>query len=220
MFIAIRRYGKAEPQRMSDLAALIRYILSVKEIDSDENFIYRLAGPPVTSRLIQRISPFGASINDAAYDLAQQLFWHAQESEIQGALPAEIYKQIIIGFPKTNFLNKKFKSISSDHPVYANKSDFFIIIKIIRELLDALGFGDAAPSILVVHADTDNYHAHVVLGMFAKEFNCAKVFETLNRKLVKDIAATIYAAHDWPFPSLALSRHYKKEWEVFTDHND
>lgn len=80
MYVQIRPYRRAHPQRIADLAALVRYLLEAKDTESDQNHQLRLAGPPVTSRVVQRLSPFGSSVREAAYDLAQQVFNHARES--------------------------------------------------------------------------------------------------------------------------------------------
>ena len=111
MHIQIRLYRRAHAQVIADLSAVIRYLLEAKDADSDRrklNHEVRLAGPPVASRLVQRISPFGDTISLAAYDLAQQLFKHARDRRETGALPSVVYKHLLFSFPVYQPLNKKF----------------------------------------------------------------------------------------------------------------
>lgn len=208
MHIQIRPYRRAHPQIAADLSALIKYMLEAKDPDEDlrkRNHALRLAGPPVTSRLVQRVSPFGESISVAAYDLAQQLFKHARDRRTQGVLPSIVYQYLIFSFPANQPLNEKFLALTELISSRQLKSDFQIVIRIVKQALDAMGIGDSAPSIIVVHNDTDHYHAHVVVGIFATDVDCSAAFQTLTPKLIKEIAAALYTGNRWPQPSEALA---------------
>lgn len=209
MYCEIKSYRRAHPQRIADLSELMRYLLTCKNDDPEvENFELRLAGPPVASRLIQRINPYENTIDEAAYDIAAQIFNHAQDCEFLDELPYEIYKHVIISFPAKQ-VNDKFKKISStavDQP----KSNFYKLVKIVKELLDAMGISDSAPSYIVFHADTDHTHAHIVVGMYARSFDCSKTFKEIKIKAIKEIAATLYAAHNWEFPNSTLRDYYNE----------
>lgn len=208
--IQIRKYNRAHPQRTADLAGLIRYLLEVKGTTSTANHKLRLAGPPVTSQLIQRSSPFGENISKAAYDLAQQLFDHARNAPIPGPLPPVVYQYLLFSFPSNPPLRRDFRMKSdSSYPQLAT-SDFHIIVRIVNDLSDAMGIGRVPPSILVVHSDTRNYHAHLVVGMFSHDLDCSGVFKNLTVSTIKGIAASLYAGQGWDFPSAALEKEYKK----------
>lgn len=208
MHVQIRPYRRAHPQRIADLAALVRYLLEAKDTESDQNHLLRLAGPPVTSRVVQRLSPFGGTVREAAYDLAQQVFNHARESQIAGNLPSEIYKHLVLSFPVHQPLNRKFKELTQRSADWRVASDFQIIVRVVRELLDSMGIGDVPPLIIVVHNDTKHFHAHVVVGLYANDLDCSGVIRELKPSLIKKIASTLYAAHSWPFPSEALASEY------------
>ena len=212
MHAQIRPYKRAHAQITADLSALIKYLLEGKdpEDEPEKNHLHRLAGPPVTSRLVQRISPFGPTISAAAYDLAQQLFNHARDKRVPGPLPWEVYKYLFFSFPVHQPLNKKFLALT---PMAAERqvgSDFQIIVRVVRELLDAMGISEVAPSVIVVHNDTAHYHAHVVVGMFTKDFDCSTAFNALKPALIKKIASALYAGNRWRFPNQALASEHNE----------
>jgi hypothetical protein len=208
----IRPYQRAHAQITADLSALIKYLLEAKDPEDEpgENHLRRLAGPPVTSRLVQRVSPFGPTISVAAYDLAQQLFNHARDRQMRGALPWEIYKYLFFSFPVHQPLNKKFLALTSMAAERQVGSDFQIIVRVVRELLDAMGIDEKAPSIIVVHDDTEHYHAHVVVGMFAAKVDCSAAFKALKPSLIKKINSALYAGNRWQFPSEALASEHNE----------
>lgn len=207
MHAQIRAYKRAHAQITADLSALIKYLLEGKDPEDEpgESHRQRLAGPPVTSRLVQRVSPFGPTISVAAYDLAQQLFKHARDRPTPGALPWEVYKYLFFSFPVHQPLNRKFLALTQRTAERQVGSDFQIIIRVVRELLDAMGIDEKVPSIIVVHDDTEHYHAHVVLGMFAADVDCSAAFKALKPALIKKISSALYAGNRWQFPSAALS---------------
>lgn len=208
MHIQQRPYRRAHSQRVADLSALIKYMLEAKDPDQDvrrRNHEQRLAGPPVTSRLIQRISPFGETIGAAAYDLAQQLFKHARDRVEFDDLPSVVYRYLLFAFPVNQPLNRTFLAFTRRNAERQPKSDFQIVIRMVTEALDAMGIGQHVPSMIVVHNDTEHYHAHVVVGMFAANVNCSEVFRTLTPRLLKQISSAMYAGNRWTQPSEALA---------------
>lgn len=202
-------YQKGHPQRIADLATLIRYLFSGREGDPQSNHVSRLAGPPVGFGLVQRVSPFGATFQDAAYDLAQQLFDHVRAGPINGALPYEVYKHIVIGFPPGT-LNRNF---DDDFPktklARLAASEFAAIMRTVREFLDAMGIGEGLPHLVVVHGDRQHFHAHVATAIYSSGIDGAAVFDRLKPAVIHNIAATIYAAHKWPFPYKDLEDWYQ-----------
>lgn len=207
MHAQIRLYRRAHAQIAADLSALIKYLLEGKdpEDEPEENHRQRLAGPPVTSRLVQRVSPFGSMISVAAYDLAQQLFNHARDRPTPGALPWEVYKYLFFSFPIQQPLNRKFLALTALAAERQAGSDFQIIVRVVKELLDAMGIDEKVPSIIVVHDDTAHYHAHVVVGMFAADIDCSATFKELTPALIKKFSSALYAGNRWQFPNTALS---------------
>lgn len=207
MHAQVRPYNRAHPQIIADLSALIKYLLEGKdpEDEPEENHRQRLAGPPVTSRLVQRVSPFGSTISVAAYDLAQQLFNHARNRPTPGPLPWEVYKYLFVSFPVHQPLNRKLLALTPLTAERQVESDFQIIVRVVKELLDAMGIDEKAPSIIVVHDDTEHYHAHVVIGMFAADLDCSAAFKKLNRTLIRKINSALYAGNRWQFPNEALA---------------
>lgn len=212
MHAQIRAYKRAHAQITADLSALIKYLLEGKDPEDEpgENHLQRLAGPPVTSRLVQRVSPFGPTISVAAYDLAQQLFKHARDRPTPGALPWEVYKYLFFSFPVHQPFNKKFLALTALAAERQVGSDFQIIIRVVKELLDAMGVDEKVPSIIVVHDDTDHYHAHVVVGMFAADVDCSATFKALKPALIKKISSALYAGNRWQFPSDALASEHNE----------
>lgn len=207
MYVEIRPYNRDHPQRIADLSALIKYMLEAKDprTENEKNHEQRLAGPPVTARLVQRVSPFGNTINAASYDLAQQLFNHARDRQVAEDLPPEVYKYLFISFPIHQPINKKFLALTPMTAERQDVSDFQNMIRVVRELLDAMGIGENTPSIIVVHDDTDHYHAHVVVGLFAADIDCTTAFNELSYARIKEIASALYAGNRWRFPSKALA---------------
>lgn len=212
MYAQIRLYQRAHAQITADLSALIKYLLEAKDPEDEpgKNHLQRLAGPPVTSRLVQRVSPFGETISMAAYDLAQQLFNHARDRPTPGGLPWEIYKYLFFSFPVHQPLNRKFLALTALAAERQVGSDFQIIVRVVRELLDAMGIDEKAPSIIVVHDDTEHYHAHVVVGMFAADVDCSTVFNILKPALIKKIASALYAGNRWQIPNEALANEHNE----------
>ena len=201
-------YQKGHPQRIADLATLLRYLFIGRDGDPHSNHVSRLAGPPVTFGLVQRMSPFGATFQDAAYDLAQQLFEHVRRGPINGALPYEVYKHIVIGFP-LGTLNRNF---DGDFPktrlARVAASDFAAVMRTVREFLDAMGVAESLPHLVVVHGDRQHFHAHVATAIYAPGIDGASAFDRLKPSVIHDIAATIYAANKWPFPYKDLEDWY------------
>ena len=202
-------YQKGHHQRIADLATLLRYLFIGRDGDPRSNHVARLAGPPVAFRLVQRVAPFGATFQDAAYDLAQQLFEHVRGGPVSDPLPYEVYKHIVIGFP-LGTLNRNF-----DHDFPKTRlarvaaSDFAAVIRTVREFLDAMGIDESLPHIVVVHGDRQHFHAHVATAIYAPGIDGASAFDRLKPSVIHDIAATIYAANKWPFPYKDLEDWYQ-----------
>lgn len=208
MYIERRPYRRAHAQRIADLSALIKYMLEAKDPDEDlrkRNHEQRLAGPPVTRRLVQRISPYGETIGAAAYDLAHQLFKHARDCVEFDDLPSVVYQYLLFSLPVNQPLNKTFLAFTSRNAERQSQSDFQVVVRMVNEVLDAMGIGKHVPYIIVVHNDTVHYHAHVVVGMFAADVNCSEVFPILKPGLLKEISSAMYAGNRWPQPSGALA---------------
>jgi hypothetical protein len=208
----IRPYKRAHAQITADLSALIKYLLEAKDPEDEpgENHLQRLAGPPVTSRLVQRVSPFGETISLAAYDLAQQLFNHARDRKASGPLPWEVYKYMFFSFPVHQPLNKKFLALSALAAERQVESDFQTIIRVVKELLDVMDIDEKVPSVIVVHNDTQHYHAHVVVGMFAADIDCLATFKVLTPAFIKKISSALYAGNRWKLPSAALEDEHNE----------
>lgn len=208
MHIQRRPYGRAHAQRIADLSALIKYMLEAKDPDEDlrkRNHEQRLAGPPVTRRLVQRISPYGGTTGTAAYDLAQQLFKHARDCVKFDDLPSVVYQYLFFSFPVNQPLNKAFLAFTKRNAERQPLSDFQIVVRMVTEALDTMGIGKHVPCVIVVHNDTAHYHAHVVVGMFAANVDCSEVFRALTPGLLKEISSAMYAGNRWPQPSAALA---------------
>lgn len=207
MHAQIRPYKRAHAQITADLSALIKYLLEAKDPEDEpgENHLQRLAGPPVTSRLVQRVCPFGPTISVAAYDLAQQLFNHARDRRVPGPLPWEVYKYMFFSFPVRQPLNKKFLALTSLAAESQPASDFQIIVRVVKELLEAMGIGERVPTIIVVHDDTEHHHAHVVVGLFTADVDCSAIFDELTLARIRETASALYAGNRWRFPSKALA---------------
>lgn len=213
MHIQIRSYKRAHPQVIADLSALIKYMLEAKEPDEDQrkrNHEARLAGPPVTSRLVQRVSPFGETISLAAYDLAQQLFKHARDRQAEGDLPSVVYKHLLFSLPVDQPLNKRFLAFTQLMAERQPRSEFQIIVRMVKQAMDAMGIEEGAPSLIVVHNDTAHFHAHVVVGMFAADVDCSAAFQTLKPAILRQISSALYAGNRWPQPSLALANEFNE----------
>jgi hypothetical protein len=85
------------------------------------------------------------------------------------------------------------------------RSDFQVIIRTVKQALEAMGVGEHAPSLIVVHNDTDHFHAHVVVGMFASDVDCSSAFKALKPAVLRRISSALYAGNLWPAPSEALT---------------
>lgn len=206
-------YGKKHPQRVADLAALMRYLFVGKNGEPDSNHVSRLADAPLAYRLIQRVSPFGATSKACAYDMAQQLFDHARNGPTSGALPFEVYKHIVIALPPGE-INRTFKQSAQLQSKRLQQSRFSAVIRIVRECLDAMSISESLPHLVVVHNDRSHVHAHVVTAVYAQDMDCSKAFSRLTPDVRHNIAATIYAAHGWDFPYPALEEWYRATLEL------
>ena len=212
MYVEIRPYDREHKQRASDLAALFRYLFIGRDASAEKNHQRRLGGPPVASRVIQRISPFGKSSAEAAYDVAHQIFAHARMGPHVGEMPYEVYKHVIIGFP-IGRLNQ-FTKQSARNALFTNvESNFLIAIRVVRELLDAIGIGMDPPSLIVIHDDRKHVHAHVVVGMYARELDCSQVFQRITKDVLLETTSTLYAAHGWDFPNEGMRKRYAKRFQ-------
>lgn len=99
MLIKVMQYTAAEPQRPGDLARLLRYLIEAKTGDKTLDDFVRLAGPPVTRRVIQRFMPFGTDRRAAADDIAHQFFEHVRRGCFgAGSLPRQVYVHIVLSF--------------------------------------------------------------------------------------------------------------------------
>lgn len=208
MYCKILPYEKSHPQRIADLAALLRYLFIGRAGESNRNHVSRLGAAPIAFRLIQRVSPFGDTCRDAAYDLAQQLFEHARCAPIKGSLPFEVYKHLVISFP-LGPVNCNFKDSPKARLVRPTGSESFATLRTARELLDAMGISEALPHIIVVHNDREHTHAHVVVGMYARNIDGAEIFKKLKPRIIRYIAASIYDAHQWIFPYRRMKDWYE-----------
>lgn len=207
MHVKVMPYRKGHAQRVADLAALLRYLLVGRDGDPRSNHVARLAGPPVASRLIQRLSPFGATYKEAAYDLAQQLFEHARNGSFEGGLPFEVYKHFVISFPP-GFVNREFADAPSQRLTRAATSEFAAVIRTVREFLDAAGIGSSVPQIIVIHDDRGHIHAHIAAAIYARGLDRSSALRRLTPPRIHGIAASVYAAHGWSFPYAALEDWY------------
>lgn len=202
-------YRRGHPQRVADLAALLRYLLLGQDGDPRSNHVARLAGPPLAFQLIQRVSPFGETYDAAAYDLAQQLFEHVRNGPIQGGLPYEVYKHLVISFPPGG-VNRVFSDSPRNRLARAETSEFAAVIRTIREFFATAGISDSVPLVIVVHGDRGHIHAHIAAAMYAQDLQVASVFRRLTPRVLHDFAATIYKAHGWDFPYKGLEAWYQE----------
>lgn len=215
-------YQKGHPQRIADLATLLRYLFIGRDGDPHSNHVSRLAGPPVAFGLVQRMSPFGATFQDAAYDLAQQLFEHVRRGPINGALPYEVYKHIVIGFPPGTLHRNFDDDFPKTRLARVAASDFAAVMRTVREFLNEMGVAESLPHLVVVHGDRQHFHAHVATAIYAPGIDGASAFDRLKPSVIHDIAATIYAANKWPFPykdledwyQATLTRPVARRWRI------
>ena len=208
MHVKLMPYRRGHPQRVADQAALLRYLLLGQDGDPRSNHVARLAGPPLAFQLIQRVSPFGETYEAAAYDLAQQLFEHVRNGPIQGGLPYEVYKHLVISFPPGR-VNRVFSDSPRNRLERAATSEFAAVIRTVMEFLDAAGIGISVPQIIVVHNDRGHIHAHIAAAMYAQDLDVASALSRLTPQVLHDFAATIYRANGWDFPYKGLEAWYQ-----------
>ena len=210
MYFCRFQYKRRSLQRPASLTQLLAYLLNPKQDSEGPNHRVRLAGPPWGARVIQRASPFGdaAQVQIAARDLAQQFFDHIHAGVIDRQRPYRVYVHLAIGFPL------EFKPRRSERPSVAFRNspatEYFFWLAAVREVLDALGIGEALPHLIVMHDDREHLHAHVVAALFAKGINGSDIYRRLTKQRMKNVAATFYPAHGWPAPNEALREAYEK----------
>ncbi|WP_140628365.1 relaxase/mobilization nuclease domain-containing protein [Methylibium rhizosphaerae] len=207
MIIKILPYAAVEPQRPGDLARLLRYLFAAQTGEQETGAHLRLAGPPVTRRVVQRHLPWGLDARNAATDLAHQMFAFIRAGWTGGGrLPRRVYSHIVISYsPK---LSRRAGLGSTVRSTMGSNSVHSKAVHIALDALENLGVGEHFPMIVVPHGDRQHLHVHIVLALMVAGSPACKLPER-NSSTLRSIARHVAGAYGLPAASRLLNERHK-----------
>jgi len=209
MLIKIMNRRRAKSRKVGDLRRLMRYLFTPKL--SAEPMGARLLGPPELHQLLLNDRPWGDEVDDAAFDLADQLWRYCREARIGQSMPIVWYVHVICSFAPA--ATESLRSPPDPYPTPARwASTAKNAIRVTSDAMDFLGWTLNRPSVFVVHGDREHIHVHVVAAIPTAGDDDWAILR-LSRREINKVAKICAEAFNIPVaPRIATS--YYGAWEA------
>lgn len=202
MLIKVMRSSTSQYHRVCDVSRKIRYLVAGRDRSKSAALIDRLAGPPYTRNLVQRMHPFGESLSSAATDIATQLVEIVLAGSVGVARPHLLYRHIVVSvaprYRARNALCPSEQVKSGAEGTYSGMR------RIALDAVKLMGVDEKLPLYLVVHSDQRHLHAHALIGVRAPGAEPLSDFK--NRSVLARIARLLRERYELA-PNEIVERH-------------